>query len=206
MKTSNRIFVFCMLLTAASVLGGEYLHTPWLYNVAGMSFGLLAIIGAIQILITGEARATAAGMDMFHESKYIERYSGAKARIIGIVGLLAGFIFITLSGLDLLTPGGMEAFWDHFLRSPRAWGLTLALAGSIVTLLGFVRAKSGSAATPGVYSKAVETKFKIEGIFATIAGLAMLVIAALLIIAPDVLLTMLEHLKTVVKNLARSIR
>ena len=206
MKTLNRIFVFCMLLTAASVLGGEYLHTPWMYNVAGMSFGLLAIIGAIQILITGEARGTAAGVDMYHESKYTERYSGAKALIIGIVGLLAGFIFIALSSLDLFTPGGIDAFWDRFLRSPRAWGLILALAGSIVTLMGIVRAKSGSAATPDAYSKAVEAEFKIEGIFAAIAGSAMLVIAALLIIAPDVLLTVLEHLKTVVKNLARSIR
>ena len=115
--------------------------------------------------------------------------------MIGVVVLLSGCIAITLSVIDATAPGGTGAFWAGFLRSPRAWGLIIGLAGFIVTTMGVVRAKVGSAAAPGAYNKVVEAEFRVGGVFAAATGVAMLLIAALLIFAPGVLQGMLASLR-----------
>src|SRR3972149_6136015 len=102
-----------------------------------MGFGLVAITGGLRILITGQARGASTGTSQWYrDSKYTERHSGVRARIIGVVLLIAGPIVIALSAIELSTPGGMDAFWDEFLSSPRAWGLVVGLAGLMVTLMG----------------------------------------------------------------------
>jgi len=61
--------------------------------------------------------------------------------------------------------------------------------------MGVVRAKVGSAAAPGAYNKVVEAEFRVGGVFAAATGVAMLLIAALLIFAPGVLQGMLASLR-----------
>lgn len=195
MKVLNKILIFFALLTGSSILGAEYFRVHWMYTLAGISLGMVAITSALDILITGKARGAAAGMSRFYrETKRTERYSGVSARMFGVLALLFGCIAIAASVIDATTPGGINAFWDDFLKSPRAWGLIIGLAGFIITITGIVRAKVGSAAAPEAYNKVIEAGFRIGGVFRGVVGVVMMLIAALLITAPGVLQRTLDGL------------
>ena len=114
--------------------------------------------------------------------------------MIGIVVVIGGMLFTALSVIDLTSSGGIEAFWDDFLRSPRAWGLIAGIAGLLVTLIGLVRTMAGSAAAPGAYNKVVEAEFSAGGVMAVVAGVVLLALAAALIVAPDVFQGALDDL------------
>jgi hypothetical protein len=195
MKVLKKILIFFALLTGATVLGAAYLHIHWMYTLAGISLGVVVIASALDILITGKTWGAAAGMSQFYrETKHTERYSGAPARMIGVVALLFGCIAIAASVIDATTPGGIDVFWDGFLQSPRAWGLITGLAGFIVTIMGIIRAKVGSAAAPGAYNKVIEAGFRMGGIFRAVLGAVMMLIAGLLITAPGALQRTLDGL------------
>lgn len=189
----NKIVLLGLLVAGGLVAGAEYLGLTWMYNLVVIEFGVLALIAGIQIMITGKAKGGVAGMSQaYGDSKYRERHTGMQARMIGIVVLLGGTIFIAMSVIDLAI--GMDAFWREFLDSPRAWGLVAAVAGLMLTLIGLVRAKSGSGAEKGAYSDMVEAEFKGGGIVTTLAGLALLVLGAIMMIYPSLLQGTLDEL------------
>lgn len=195
MKILNKIFVFAALLTGAAVAGGEYLDMRWMYNLAAIGFGLMSVLGGFRIMIEGEAHGASVGRDFYAGNiEHAERHTGTRARMIGLLLLMAGPIIITLSVIELTTPGGMDEFWDEFLRSPRAWGLILGIAGFMITLMGIVRAKAGTGSKPGTFSETVEAEFKGQGIVHVIAGVVMMIAAAVLIVAPDLLQGTLDDL------------
>lgn len=186
MKTLNKLFILSLLITGASVAGGEYLDMPWMYDAAMIGFGMVAILGGARIMITGQARGASTGMSTFYrETENTQRFSGSSARLIGALLLLAGPLVISMAILDLTFDGGMDAAWEEFLKSPRVWGIAAGLSGLMITMMGIVRARTGTAATPGARSEVVETEFKMGGILAIIAGVVLMAAAVVLIVAPD---------------------
>lgn len=186
MKTLNRLFVLSLLITAASVAGGEYLDLPWLYDAAMIGFGTVAILGGARIMITGRARGASTGMSTFYrETETTQRFSGSSARLIGALLLLAGPLVISMAIIDLTITGGIDAAWEEFLKSPRVWGIASGLSGLMITMMGIVRARAGTAAAPGARGKTVETEFRVSGVMAIIAGIFLMTASAILIAAPD---------------------
>lgn len=195
MKVLHSLEIGSFLVAGAAVLAGEYLELPWLSGAAPVAFGVAVLAGGVRILVTGQSKGAAAGMDHWYRpSKYTERHTGTPARLIGALLLIAGLLFIVMGVIALTARGGMDAFWQEFLKSPRAWGAVAGLAGIMMTLAGTVRAIAGSGAAPGAYNRVVEAEFKIGGVVTAAVGLGLLFLAAVLLMSPDYLPNALDKL------------
>jgi hypothetical protein len=192
MNVTNKIGVLLLFGAAGAVAAGEYFNMPRLYSVAIIAFGMIGVAGGLKAIVTGKAHS---GRTRIVDKKYIERYSGAPARMLGVVLLLGGLLFVVGGAISGVSPSGLGDLGDRILGSPRAWGLILAFAGTLVTLMGIVRAKTGSAATPGTYGEMAEAEIRGGGMMATLAGVIMLVPAVVLIVAPGLFQSLADNLK-----------
>lgn len=189
MKTLERITLLLLLSVGGLVLAADYYDLPWLSSMAIIAFGLIACLGGVRILVRGEAFEGKTAIN----PRYVRRYTGVSARLIAVVLFLAGPVVMVLGFMDLSSPGRASSFLTELGDSPQGWAIILGLAGLMVTAMGIVRVLSGSGTSPGVYYRYVEFSIKVGGAFSILIGLAMLSLAAVGFLAPDLLKELFEE-------------
>lgn len=187
----NRIFTLLMLVAGAAVAGGIYLDQPRLYPLAAVAFGLFGVIGGIKAIAGGQL---VMGRQNIVNPDKVERYAGITARMIGVVLLVGGLGIVVIGAIYLASPDGAASLEDSVLRSPRALGAILGVAGLLVTLMGMVRAKAGSGTRNEAYGSTVEAEIKGGGMITTVVGIAMIALALSMIIAPGAFQGFLDDL------------
>ena len=65
----RKLAISVLFLTGGLIAGGEYLGLTWMYNLAAIEFGVVAVVGGIWILITGKATGAAAGMSQYYGNR-----------------------------------------------------------------------------------------------------------------------------------------
>lgn len=200
MKTLERNGFLLILLMGGLVAAADYYDLPWLFSLLLVALGLAACLGAIRILMRGEAFE---GRSRLGNPRFVRRYAGLSAKLIAFVLLLAGPIIVVLGLMEVSSPGRASGFLSGLSDSPYGWATILGLAGLMVTAMGITRILSGSALPRGTYARHVELSLRVGGAYTALTGLAMLALAAAALFAPDLLNQLLEQLKELLEQAVR---
>jgi len=190
MKALEKIGFMLFLLAGALALAGEYFGLPWLFRMALVAVGLMACVGGIRSMVKGEAYE---GRTQLSDPRYVRRYSGVSARLIGGGLVLAGLVIIGLALMDLFNPGGAVIVLSKLVDSRYGLAIALGLAGLLITVFGIVRILSGSGASPEAYGPTVELGIKVGGFISALVGLFILLLAAVSILSPGLLTALFER-------------
>lgn len=181
MNALERLVLPMLLLAAALVAGADYFKLPWLTSLVLVGVGLVAVLGGIRVFRRGEVFE---GRSRWGNPRYTVRYTGASARLIAVVLLLAGPILIALGALEVSGAGRASGFLTSLLNTPSGMALILGPSGLMVTALGIARFLSGSTLAPGVYHRHVEWSIRLTGAVFALAGFAMTALAVGLLVVP----------------------
>ena len=129
---------------------------------------------------------------------YIERYRGLPARLLGMVIMFAGLIFITLSIAGILYKDGASTFLNDLVDTKYGGPLILGLAGFIGAIWGIVRFMTGTATAPGTHARHIEFGIKLQGAITTILGIIAFALAVAEFIQPGFIKGLISHFQKVI--------
>lgn len=187
----SRVPIAFFLVGAALVLIGHQIPISVVMNLGFVCIGLAIIASGIEMLVTG--RAIFRTTDSWGPTHY-ERFSGLRARMWGVLFLVFGG-FVGLSTLaGMLLPGGAETFWAQFLSTPRGWGILFVGMGAVAMTYGIIRILAGSALLgSGLGAQVLNCSERVFGAVVMLLGLGLAMLGWVFIVAPDVLLTPINH-------------
>lgn len=184
MKNFESVGFTVFLIAGGLAVAGDYFSLPLLTYAAFVVIGLLVCISGTRVVFRGEAFE---GRSNVSDPRYVRRFTGVSAYLIGAVILMAGFLLIGLAVAGMFTPGGVEEFLTSLVGFDFGIGIVLLLAGMIVIAFGVVRMLSGSGASPGAYTRLAEFSIKASGVVSILLGAGMVLIALGFLLAPEVL-------------------
>ncbi len=189
-----------LILAAVLILTGEELGIPWIPQVVLVAVGIIAIIGAIRIINQGEAYEGIFGMSNL---RYIQRYPGLMAWLVGLLLGLGGLLVLALSLVDLFSPGGASTFLGDLIDSSFGQAILLGIAGLMVTTYGMIRLLSGRTTTTGSQNLLEEFSNKSNGVILTMIGLILLGFSFGLLLSPGFLKALYEQALRLVNKLMK---
>lgn len=198
MSTLEKLGLALFLLAGGLALAADQFGLPHLFRVALIAFGLVACITGLRIIRRGVAIE---GKTRVRDPRYIQRYTGVSATLIGAVLLLAGPIIVGLSVMDLRGGGGAESFLSGLAETSYGLALLLGIAGLVGIALGVVRLLSGSATAPGTHARPIELSIKLGGDITALVGVLLLALAAAYFFAPNLPQELAQHLVHLVRHL-----
>lgn len=189
MKNFERIGLTLFLLAGGMAVAKDYFDFPWLSGLAGILFGLVAIVASIQIFSKGEAIE---GKSSLSDKRYVVRFTGVSATLVAIFLLMGGLFISGLGVFNLFGNENANDLMSNSVGSPLILGIIIGLVGLMIAVYGSTRLLSGSGTTPGAYSSYIEFGFRVGGALSVLVGLAMILLALGLIIMPDTIISLVD--------------
>ena len=192
-RKSDWVELGLLLLGFVLMAVGVRQHLPALISLGGVCIGAFALVAGIAAIVTKrlgfETRQRNFGR--------LEVYTGAAARLWGILFIAFALLVFLLVGIGWFYPGGAEAFWAKFLGQPWGWGIILLAIGLVLVVNGIIRLLAGSA---GYYKGLADLVERISGIIPLLIGLGLAAVGLGLIIAPDPLLSLAKQAWTFIRD------
>jgi len=176
MKTLSGLALVLVLVAGLLAVAAHYFSLPWfdpwLVPVVLLLVGSAALLEGIETVRGGT-------VSFRHSS---EQYTGLPARLWGLWMIVTGLGLSAAGLFSYFSPG-----WERaLLQSGRGWGFLLVWAGALAGLYGLIRILAGEASPgPGVRWPVQDFMFRVQGALVAALAFLLLIVGALLIIAPD---------------------
>ena len=168
MKIADTLAVPAIVIAGGMVYIAEEFNLPYLIPLAMGLFGLFGIILGIETFTSGK-------IEMFNRRhSRREHFSGAPARLFGVMIFLFGIGVTLYAFLEWTQPGTAGKYLAGLVGSSRGWGVLLITFGFFTLLFGLIRLFAGSAHRPEERSAVTDFGYRARGAVNIIIGLAAL--------------------------------
>ena len=170
MKLSDKLAVPAILLAGGMVYIAEEFNLPYLIPLAMGLFGLFGVVLGIETFTSGK-------IEMFNRRhSRREHFSGASARLFGVMIFLFGIGVALYAFLEWTQPGKAGKYLAGLVGSSRGWGILLITFGFFTLLFGLIRLIAGSAHRPEERSGVVDFGYRARGLVNVIVGIVLCVV------------------------------
>ena len=169
MKLADKLAVPAIVIAGGMVYVAEEFNLPYLIPLAMGLFGLFGIILGIETFTSGK-------IEMFNRRhSRREHFSGAPARLFGVMIFLFGIGVTLYAFFEWTQPGTAGKYLAGLVGSSRGWGILLITFGFFTLLFGLIRLIAGSAHRPEESSGLVEFGYRARGLVNVVVGILLLV-------------------------------
>lgn len=187
-KLIEKLGIFMILVSGGLAWAGDYFSNPGLGSIGIILFGLWVVAWGVDVAVKGEVTL------INSQRRRHEFFSGIPAGLWSAIFITAGLGILFLGWLDLSSPGGSEGFLERVLSSPAGWGTLLGIIGMVTTASGVIRMISGSGSISGRVGNLEEFGYRAGGVVRTLFGSGLILLAAGLLIAPEVVKALFDGL------------
>lgn len=178
--------VMTFFLAAGLVYVGQQFDVARLTAAGFLCLGFTAMLAGIELIRTRKAFFLPGGRNA--AGQRAERYSGLSAQLWGVFFLLLGVGASLAAAAAFFNPERAQTLVDQLLETPAGWGVLLAIFGVFLGLYGTIRLLAGSAAVGRTWqSRLADLGYRGLGGVLLLAGLGLVALGLLLIVAPDLL-------------------
>ena len=175
MKLADKLAVPAIVIAGGMVYVAEEFNLPYLIPLAMGLFGLFGIILGIETFTSGK-------IEMFNRRhSRREHFSGAPARLFGVMIFLFGIGVTLYAFFEWTQPGSAGKYLAGLVESSRGWSILLIIFGFFTLLFGLIRLIAGSAHRPEERSGLVDFSYRARGLVNVVVGV-MLIIAGVWLI------------------------
>jgi hypothetical protein len=172
------------LLAGGLAFLGQGFSLPFLINLALFSVGLILVIMGGELLITRRAEFLLGG---FAYTQGIETFTGLAAQLWGVMFLGLGLAMIVAILAHWLAPAAVHAWYSGLVGTKTGLGLALCVLGLFAGMWGTIRLLAGSAGLDlGRMTPLSNIVDRVGGGVALLAGLGLLGVGVLLLVAPGI--------------------
>lgn len=169
MKLADKLAVPAIVIAGGMVYVAEEFNLPYLIPLAMGLFGLFGIILGIETFTSGK-------IEMFNRRhSRREHFSGAPARLFGVMIFLFGIGVTLYAFFEWTQPGTAGKYLAGLVESSRGWSILLIIFGFFTLLFGLIRLIAGSAHRPEESSGLVEFGYRARGLVNVVVGILLLV-------------------------------
>jgi hypothetical protein len=190
----EKLGVYVVFVSGGLAWASDYFSIPQLATVALLLFGLWVVAWGVEVAVKGEVTL------VNRERRRYEFFSGIPAGLWSAIFITTGIGILFLGWLDFSLPGGSEGFFDRVLNTPSGWGVLIGVAGLIVTASGVIHVISGSASVSEKVGRLEEFGYRAGGLLRTLIGSGMLILAAGLLIAPNLLKSLFDGMVKILEK------
>lgn len=170
MKLSDKLAVPAILLAGGMVYIAEEFNLPYLFPLAMGLFGLFGVVLGIETFASGKIEM----FNRLHSRR--EYFSGAPARLFGVMIFLFGIGVALYAFLEWTQPGTAGKYLAGLVGSSRGWGILFIIFGFFTLLFGLIRLIAGSAHRPEERSGVVDFGYRARGLVNVIVGIVLCVV------------------------------
>ena len=168
MKLADKLAVPAIVIAGGMVYVAEEFNLPYLIPLGMGLFGLFGIILGIETFSSGK-------IEMFNRRhSRREHFSGASARLFGVMIFLFGIGVALYAFFEWTQPGMAGKYLAGLVGSSRGWGILLTTFGFFTLLFGLIRLIAGSAHRPEERSGLVEFGYRARGLVNVVMGVILL--------------------------------
>ena len=170
MKLADKLAVPAIVIAGGMVYVAEEFNLPYLIPLAMGLFGLFGIILGIETFTSGK-------IEMFNRRhSRREHFSGAPARLFGVMIFLFGIGVTLYAFFEWTQPGTAGKYLAGLVESSRGWSILLIIFGFFTLLFGLIRLIAGSAHRPEERSGVVDFGYRARGLVNVIVGIVLCVV------------------------------
>lgn len=175
MKLADKLAVPAIVIAGGMVYVAEEFNLPYLIPLAMGLFGLFGIILGIETFTSGK-------IEMFNRRhSRREHFSGAPARLFGVMIFLFGIGVTLYAFFEWTQPGTAGKYLAGLVESSRGWSILLIIFGFFTLLFGLIRLIAGSAHRPEERSGLVDFSYRARGLVNVVVGVMLIVAGVWLI-------------------------
>lgn len=165
MNIADKLAVPVFVIAGGMAYAAEEFNMPHLIPLAMGLFGSFGVLLGIETFANGEIR-------MFNRRQSRREYfSGAPARLFGVMIFLFGAGVSIFAILEWMSPGTAGAYLSGLVDSSRGWGILLATFGFFTLLFGLIRLIAGSGHRSEERSGIVDVGYRARGLINIAIGL-----------------------------------
>jgi hypothetical protein len=189
MGTANRrplvpLYRSLFLLAGGLAFAGQRFSLPLLINLALLCLGVMTATMGVELIVTKRAESAIGG---FAYIQAVEVFTGLAAQLWGVMFLLLGLVIIVGIVAQWLAPAAVHAWYGSLVGTKAGLGLALCASGLFAGLWGTMRLLAGSAGLDlGWMTRLSNIVDRIGGGIALLAGLGLLGVGVLLVVAPAI--------------------
>lgn len=194
MRLLSRLVVVLFLVSGGLFLLGNQLKYDALMNAGFLGLGLTALVGGSEMLTNTRAEFLEGGLRV--------RFRGLPARLWGIVFVVSGSLIVVIAAAAWMSRENVGTFLTRFFTAPATpfrWGVLILIVGVLVSIHSVIRILGGSGIQEhGWLFRLSEIGVRLLGVLYLVIGLGLVVIGAILIVAPESLLALLQRLRELI--------
>jgi hypothetical protein len=173
-----------LLVAAGLAFAGQRLALPLLTNTGFLCLGLMMLIMGVELIVTRRAEF-AIGSFVFIQA--VETFKGLAAQLWGVMFLALGLLIILAIVAEWAAPAALHAWYGGLVGTKAGLGLALCAIGLFAGLWGTIRLLAGSAGLDlGRMTRLSNIVDRVGGGIGLLAGLGLLGVGLLLIVAPGI--------------------
>lgn len=169
MKLADKLAVPAIVIAGGMVYIAEEFNLPYLIPLAMGLFGLFGVILGIETFASGRIEM----LNRLHSRR--EYFSGAPARLFGVMIFLFGIGVALFAILEWTQPGTVGRYLEGLVGSSRGWGILLITFGFFTLPFGLIRLIAGSAHRPKERSGLVDFGYRARGLVNVVVGVLLFV-------------------------------